>query len=129
MLSSEGSDVARGTKQARAQEMVRQARRTGALKQEPCELCSDPETVAHHDDYGEPLVVRWLCRSHHTLVHNALNAVREPDLPIALGPRITARKLRENILQIERPVLVYRLDGGDYIKLGLWIPAKALPAE
>lgn len=33
----------------------------GDLVVQPCELCGDRATVAHHDDYSEPLDVRWLC--------------------------------------------------------------------
>ena len=125
----QSSDLPRGTKQAKAHALVQQAMRQGALKQEPCELCGADEAVAHHDDYDEPLTVRWLCRRHHTLIHNALNVDRGPSAPVRFGPSITSRKLRENLADIEAPVMVVRLNEGEYVKLGLWIPAKALPAE
>ncbi len=38
-----------------------------------CQLCGKEEgpknTVAHHHDYDKPLVVIWLCRSHHRKLH------------------------------------------------------------
>ena len=42
------------------------------LRSEPCEVCGATKTVAHHDDYAKPLDVRWLCRSHHALLHFTL---------------------------------------------------------
>ena len=41
------------------------ARREGRLQMQPCEACGEPKAEAHHDDYAEPLQVRWLCRSCH----------------------------------------------------------------
>jgi len=37
----------------------------GKIQKEPCEVCGDPKSEAHHDDYSKPLEVRWLCRKHH----------------------------------------------------------------
>lgn len=35
-----------------------------------CEVCGSSEYIhAHHDDYSKPLIVRWLCASHHKLWH------------------------------------------------------------
>ena len=41
----------------------------GVLKREACEVCGAEKTDAHHDDYNEPLKVRWLCRKHHMEWH------------------------------------------------------------
>lgn len=41
----------------------------GKLVKRPCEVCGNPETDAHHDDYLKPLSVRWLCRKHHAQWH------------------------------------------------------------
>lgn len=122
-------NLSRGTKQTRAHNAVRDALKTGALVRKPCELCGEPKTHAHHDDYDRQLDVRWLCGSHHTLVHNALNAGRGADPKIRLGPTITSRRLREAIEQIERPVMVVRLRDGIYHPLGMWIPARPLDEE
>jgi hypothetical protein len=48
-----------------AQTAVRRAVERGDLTRQPCEICGDPRTDAHHDDYDKPLDVRWLCRHHH----------------------------------------------------------------
>lgn len=53
-----------------ASNLVWSARWRGELKKQSCEVCSDPITVAHHDDYARPLDVRWLCRSHHLRWHH-----------------------------------------------------------
>ena len=39
--------------------------RRGKLLPEPCSVCHDPSAQKHHDDYGKPLLVRWLCRVCH----------------------------------------------------------------
>lgn len=62
-----------------AHNKVTAALRSGVLKRQPCEICGAEKTDAHHDDYGKPLDVRWLCRSHHIQWHvdngKALNSL------------------------------------------------------
>ena len=41
----------------------------GKLKRQPCEICGSSKSDGHHEDYGKPLVVRWLCRKHHMERH------------------------------------------------------------
>lgn len=41
----------------------------GKLLRQPCEVCGDIKSQGHHDDYREPLSVRWLCLKHHRNVH------------------------------------------------------------
>jgi hypothetical protein len=53
----------------RATNMVNNAIRSKKLFQEPCVICGDSNTHAHHDDYLKPLNVRWLCPSHHRQWH------------------------------------------------------------
>ena len=55
-----------------ARQQTRQMLRSGQLKRQPCELCGNPDTVEHHDDYNRPEQVRWLCKSHHRQVHNGM---------------------------------------------------------
>lgn len=52
-----------------AKNMVYAAIRSGALVRDVCEICGCPQAEAHHDDYLEPLSVRWLCREHHAQWH------------------------------------------------------------
>jgi hypothetical protein len=50
---------------ARARTIVSNAVRDGRLQRQPCEICGDVKSQAHHDDYRKPLQVRWLCFVHH----------------------------------------------------------------
>jgi hypothetical protein len=49
--------------------MVRGAVYAGILEKTPCEICGNPTTEGHHDDYNKPLEVRWLCKKHHVEYH------------------------------------------------------------
>jgi hypothetical protein len=44
---------------------VQRAVKAGELDKETCEVCGVEGVDAHHDQYDEPLRVRWLCRLHH----------------------------------------------------------------
>ena len=48
---------------------VFQALKSGKLKKEPCEVCGNEKVHAHHDDYFNPLIVKWLCPLHHKQLH------------------------------------------------------------
>ena len=48
---------------------TRSALKRGLLTKQPCEVCGNPKSEAHHDDYLRPLTVRWLCRLHHKATH------------------------------------------------------------
>lgn len=52
--------------------------RNGALLRKPCEVCGAIRSQAHHDNYLEPLKVRWLCAKHHIEEHKML-AQRKKD--------------------------------------------------
>lgn len=54
-----------------ARDRVHRAVRSGRLQRQPCEVCGSEEVEAHHDDYSQPLAVRWLCREHHRMQHAA----------------------------------------------------------
>jgi hypothetical protein len=48
---------------------VAKALRKGLLVKQPCEVCGNTRSQAHHDDYRKPLNVRWLCSAHHGELH------------------------------------------------------------
>lgn len=56
---------------------VGNAIRDGRLIRQPCEVCG-ATAQAHHDDYGKPLEVRWLCTTHHAEWHKH-NTPKCPD--------------------------------------------------
>ena len=67
-LSKAGEKLRSPVKHAARQE-CRDAVRRGVLTRQPCEVCGEVKTHAHHDDYGKPLDVRWLCATHHAEWH------------------------------------------------------------
>lgn len=42
--------------------------RRGKLVRQPCS-CGNPKSQMHHEDYGKPLEVIWLCRECHLALH------------------------------------------------------------
>lgn len=67
--------------QWRAHRAVRKALKAGMLvKPNRCESCPRFHRLeAHHDDYTQPLVVRWLCRRCHAILHlhTELNSIAQ----------------------------------------------------
>lgn len=61
--------IARNSEKRKAHNAVNNAVRDGILTKLNCEVCGDPETHGHHDDYSKPLVVRWMCQVHHMEYH------------------------------------------------------------
>lgn len=59
----------RPSEKRRAAYLTSNAIRDGRLIRQPCEKCGNPKSEAHHDDYSQPLAVRWLCRGHHLEHH------------------------------------------------------------
>jgi ribosomal protein S27AE len=48
-----------------AHDAVQNVIRAGKLKKKPCVKCGNPKSEAHHEDYKNPLKVKWLCKSCH----------------------------------------------------------------
>lgn len=43
-------------------------KRKNGIKNEPCVICGESETEAHHFDYNDPYFIVWLCKKHHGMV-------------------------------------------------------------
>lgn len=54
---------------------VGNAIRDGRLVRKECEICGNKDVDAHHDDYSQPLNVRWFCRSCHANHHKKLRGL------------------------------------------------------
>lgn len=52
----------------RAHTAVERAVKSGDLEPWPCEVCGE-KGHAHHPHYGSPLLVVWLCPTHHKQAH------------------------------------------------------------
>lgn len=68
-------------KKHRAHRAVADALKSGALKKLPCEVCGNRHSLAHHDNYDKPLLVKWLCDRHHRARHIELNKPMYPRGP------------------------------------------------
>ena len=53
----------------RARRLLTIAVREGRVIRKPCEVCGSTDSEGHHDDYSQPLQVRWLCPKHHSQRH------------------------------------------------------------
>lgn len=53
----------------KAQTKLHNAIVRGRIVPGPCVECGDPRVDGHHEDYGRPLDVVWLCRKHHRKLH------------------------------------------------------------
>jgi hypothetical protein len=42
----------------------------GVLKPRPCAVCGHGDVVPHHEDYGDPRKIIWLCEKHHVEYHD-----------------------------------------------------------
>ena len=52
-----------------ARTAVNNSVRDKKLLREPCAICGEVKSEAHHTDYTKPLEVTWLCRLHHAAWH------------------------------------------------------------
>lgn len=41
----------------------------GLIEKKPCEVCGSEKSEMHHEDYSNPMLVKWLCREHHLQLH------------------------------------------------------------
>jgi hypothetical protein len=53
----------------RVRHLVYDAIKAGQLLKQPCSICNDINSHAHHEDYNKPFKIIWLCRRHHADLH------------------------------------------------------------
>ncbi len=42
---------------------------SGKILRQPCEVCGNVNSQAHHEDYTQPQDIMWLCPRHHAIRH------------------------------------------------------------
>lgn len=52
----------------KAHNIINDLIRQGKIERQPCVICGEEWAQAHHPDYKKPLVIAWLCPSHHKKV-------------------------------------------------------------
>lgn len=66
-------DKTRDRIKTHARSVIRNRIYAGTMVRLPCEVCGDPKSHAHHEDYSKPLEVKWLCAKHHKEIHANAN--------------------------------------------------------
>lgn len=64
--------------------LVTCAKKAGKLKVEPCWLCGNPKSEAHHPNYERYDEIQWLCRKCHRGVHRKERKLQCDRLPIKI---------------------------------------------
>jgi hypothetical protein len=57
----------------KARRILNAAIKSGKLIRQPCCVCHNTKSHAHHEDYSKPLDVIWLCSLHHAKLHTDRN--------------------------------------------------------
>lgn len=56
-------------KRKKARSILNHYLRDNHIQRQPCEICGNKNTEAHHDDYDKPLEIKWLCFNCHRQWH------------------------------------------------------------
>ena len=46
----------------------------GTIEKMPCAFCGNEQSQRHHPDYDQPLLIVWLCRDCHRILHDKAKA-------------------------------------------------------
>jgi hypothetical protein len=57
--------IANNPEKHRAHRHINNRIAKGTLKRQPCEVCGNTKSQAHHDDHSKPDEINWLCDKHH----------------------------------------------------------------
>jgi len=66
---------AEDTRRQTAHNAVRRAIIKGSIIKSPCVKCGNEKSLAHHEDYGKPLDIVWLCQVCHKKRHKEMKAI------------------------------------------------------
>ncbi len=75
--SSSRRQIERHPEKYLARQVLQHALRKREITKGTCQVCGNPQVDGHHEDYTKPLDVMWLCRRHHTDVHQAQARARK----------------------------------------------------
>jgi len=64
--------IERYPERVHARNLLDKAVRQGKITRLPCEVCGNPKTEAHHENYSKPFDVQWLCKKHHNEIHGGI---------------------------------------------------------
>lgn len=53
--------------------------KAGLVKKTPCDVCGNPNSEIHHNDYRDAWHFRWLCKKCHTNVHQMFKLIPSLD--------------------------------------------------
>lgn len=56
----------------KAHRAIERGLKNGSIVRQPCVVCANPKSEAHHEDHSKPLDVIWFCRQHHHAHHESL---------------------------------------------------------
>lgn len=59
-------------KRRKCRNITNKAIQRNELIRMPCQICGVVNSEAHHDDYNQPLNIRWLCFEHHRDFHKKI---------------------------------------------------------
>lgn len=51
----------------------------GLAEKKPCDVCGNPKSEIHHDDYHDAWHFRWMCKKCHTQYHQMLKLIPSMD--------------------------------------------------
>lgn len=77
---------------ARAHWTVSNAIRYGKLTRQPCQVCGNKKSHAHHNDYSKPLKIEWLCHRCHWNKHGWISTRKNKTKPGEQRTRSDAKR-------------------------------------
>jgi hypothetical protein len=86
---------------AKASSLLKKAVRSGKRKKKPCIVCGSEKSEGHHLDYSKPLMVMWLCRSHHVKWHYDHGYPKSADVEKPLEEHLKDKR-EELIVELKR---------------------------